>query len=438
MGSILPRRKSSTAKHGASFERWTTLVHLVNKESLTSRFGMLRKDAASGVDGVTWNEYGERLDENVDELLVRMKAWHYRPQPSRRVFIPKEDGRLRPLGIPAIEDKMVQGVVTQILDEIFEDVFLDCSFGFRKERGCHDALRAVNEMISRHPVGFVVDVDIENFFDSVDHKLLMKALETRIADPNFLRLIGRFLRGGVMEEGKFHETDRGTPQGGLLSPVLANVFLHFAVDEWFVRKVKPTVRGYAAMVRYADDLVACFQHRDEAEKFLEALRARFAAVGLKVSEAKTRIVAFGRNEWRNWRNGGSRPGTFDFLGFTHMCATARGGWFMVGVKTSRKRLAKKLKAANQWLRWIRNRVRLADWWKSLVRKTLGHYAYYGVRGNWRAMEDFHYWTEKIAFKWVNRRSQKRSMSWDDFKRFLAFNPLPAPKIHHSLYASAAR
>lgn len=292
--------------------RRTTLVHLLNRESLKSRFGMLRKDAASGVDGVTWREYGERLDENVDSLLARMKAWRYRPKPSRRVFIPKDDGRFRPLGVPAIEDKMVQGVMASILEEIFEVVFRDCSYGFRRGRGCHDALRAVNGMVDRQRVDYVVEVDVENFFDTVDHGLLMKALATRIGDPNFLRLIGRFLKAGVMEEGKYLETDRGTPQGGLLSPILANIFLHYALDEWFERKVRPTLRGFAAMVRYADDFVVGFQHRDEAERFLERLKERFAEVGLKVSEAKTRIVAFGRRAWWDWRDGRARrPGTFD-------------------------------------------------------------------------------------------------------------------------------
>ena len=438
MDSILPRRTSSVAMQGNPSGKWTALIHLLNEKNLKNRFMELRRDAAPGVDGVTWNEYGENLDRNVGELLAHMKAWRYRPQASRRKFIPKEDGRLRPLAIPAVEDKMVQGVMTQILVEIFDGLFLDCSFGFRPGWGCQDALRAVNEMVDRHPVGWIVDVDIENFFDSVDHKLLMKALETRIADPNFLRLIGRFLRGGVMEEGKFIETDRGTPQGGLLSPVLANIFLHYGLDLWFERKVKPTLRGYAAMVRYADDLVLGFEHRVEAETFLERLKERLSEIGLKVSEAKTRIAAFGRDSWRDWRGGGNRPDTFDFLGFTHLCATTRNGRFMVGVKTSRKRLAKKLKAANLWLKGIRNRYRLVDWWRTLARKLLGHYAYYGVRGNHVALREFLFRANRLAFKWINRRSQKRSMTWKQFNRFCKFNPLPTPKVFHSFFPSAAR
>lgn len=431
----LLHRTSNNPMQGNPRGKWTSLMYRFNEEFLQDCFRMLRKGAAAGADGVTVEEYGVDLERNIRDLVTRMKAWSYRPQASRRVFIPKSDGGTRPLAIPAVEDKIVQVGIKRFLDEIFEPVFLEVSFGFREGRGCHDALKALNETVDRHPVNWVLDADIENFFGSVDHKLLMKALEVKIADRNFLRLIGRFLRAGVMEDGSFHESDRGTPQGGIISPVLANVYLHYALDLWFMREAQPQLKGFTRLIRYADDFVVCFQHQNEAEQFLDMLRERLVSLGLNLAEHKTKIVPFGRGPWNDWRNGGNRPGTFDFLGFTHICGTTRKGGFKVDVKTSRKRLTGKLKTLNIWLRKIRCRKKLEDWWPLLCWQLQGYFIYFGVSGNSRSLWSYRDKVKDLVFKWINRRSQKQSFTWEQFVRFQKFNPLPIPRIRHSLYAS---
>jgi group II intron reverse transcriptase/maturase len=396
---------------------------------------MLRKGAAPGIDGVTVSEYGENLDENIKDLITRMKSWQYRPQPARRIDIPKGDGKIRPLAIPAVEDKIVQMGIKQFLNEIFEPVFLDMSYGFRNKLSCHDAIRAVNKSIDRNPVNWVVDADVEDFFGSVDHKLLMKALKVRIADRNFLRLISRFLKSGVMKDGSFWETDRGTPQGGIISPVLGNIYLHYALDLWFEREVVPSMRGFAELIRYADDFVVCFQHKSDAMAFLEMLRERFVSLGLKLASHKTKIVEFGQVPWDDWRNGGNRPGTFDFLGFTHICGTTRRGKFKIEVKTSRKRFVEKLKLMNVWLKKVRCWKKLMEWWPLLRSKLQGHFIYYGITGNSEKIWDYLKWVKTLVFKWINRRSQKRSFTWKRFLKHLRRHPLPKPKIYHSLFAS---
>ncbi|MCD4808833.1 MAG: group II intron reverse transcriptase/maturase [Methanosarcinales archaeon] len=413
--------------------KFTSLVHLLTEDFLKECFRELKRRKSPGIDGVTVNEYEEQLDENLASLVAKLKGKQYNPQPVLRVYIPKPNGDKRPLGIPTVEDKIVQMALKKILEAIFEQDFIDTSYGFRPNRSCHDALEEIDKIIMTGPVNFVVDMDISKFFDTVDHKQLMECLRHRVVDSNLLQLISRFLKSGIMEEGVYCETDQGTPQGGVLSPVLANVYLHYALDLWFETEVIPQLTGYAQLVRYADDFVVCFEKEEEARAFGVALRKRMGKFGLMVSEEKSKIIEFGHCACQKARKYGMKCETFDFLGFTHFCDKTRKGKFKLGRKTSRKKFTQKMTDMNIWLKSIRNLVELEKWWKVLGIKLLGHYRYYGMSGNIRWLQNFYYHTVKLAFKWINRRSQRKSYNWDQFNRFIQFNPLPKPKIYHSLY-----
>ena len=413
--------------------KFTSLVHLLTEDFLEECFSELKRGKSPGIDGVTVNKYEEQLDENLADLVVRLKAKQYKPQPVLRVYIPKPNGDKRPLGIPAVEDKIVQMALKKILEAIFEQDFIDTSYGFRPNRSCHDALKKLDNIIMTGPVNFVVDMDISKFFDTVDHKQLMECLKQRVVDSNLLQLISRFLKSGIMEEGVYCDTDQGTPQGGVLSPVLANVYLHYALDLWFETEVIPQLTGYAQIIRYADDFVVCFENENEAKVFGVALRQRMGEFGLTISEEKSKIIEFGRCACQRVGKYGRKCETFDFLGFTHFCDKTRKGKFKLGRKTSRKKFTQKMNDMNIWFKHIRNRVELKEWWKVIGLKLLGHYRYYGMSGNMRMLRNFHHQIVRLAFKWVNRRSQRKSYNWDQFSRFIHFNPLPKPKIYHSLY-----
>jgi group II intron reverse transcriptase/maturase len=413
--------------------KFTSLAHLLTEDFLKECFRELKKGKSPGIDGVTIGEYAKKLDENIADLIARLKAKQYKPQPVLRVYIPKPNGDKRPLGIPAVEDKIVQMALKKILEAIFEQDFIDTSYGFRPNRSCHDALTELDRIIMNAPINCVVDMDISKFFDTVDHKQLMECLKQRIVDPTLLQLIGRFLKSGIMDEGIYFETDQGTPQGGVLSPVLANVYLHYALDKWFETEVLPQLTGYAQLIRYADDFIVCFEKEGEARVFGVALRQRMSEFGLTISEGKSKIIEFGRCACLRARKSGWKCETFDFLGFTHFCDKTRRGKFKLGRKTSHKKFRQKMKDMNIWLKRIRNLVELKEWWKVLGLKLLGHYRYYGMSGNWRWLQNFYYQIVGLAFKWINRRSQRKSYTWVQFHRFILFNPLPKPKIYHSLY-----
>ena len=427
----------SVRARGNPRERFTSLVHYLTVDFLRECFRELRRNRASGVDGVTVEEYEVRLEENLKDLVGRLKAKRYKPQPVRRVYIRKPKGGKRPLGIPAVEDKIVQMGLKKILEAIFEVDFLDVSFGFRPGRSSHQALYVLDQAVMRRPVNVVVDMDIEKFFDTVEHKWMMKFLGVRIADPNILRLVGRFLRAGVMEDGKYYQIDRGTPQGGILSPLLANIYLHYCLDLWFEKKVKSQLRGYARFIRYADDFVVCFQKAEEAEEFGRILRQRLGKFGLAVSEEKSRIISFGKYPYYSARDEGKKLETFDFLGFTHYCTKTRKGYFKLGRKTSRARYRQKLKETNLWLKEVRNMIKKEDWWEVLRMKLSGHYRYYGVSGNMRDLKAFYNQTVKLAYKWINRRSQKKSYNITQFYKMLEYKPLPKPKIYHRTYTPSS-
>jgi len=413
--------------------KFTSLTQLLNEDFLSRCFDELKRGKAPGIDKVRIEEYEVNKGEKIRELVVKMKGWEYKPKPSRRVYIPKPDGTKRGLGIPAVEDKIVQIGIKKILEAIFEVDFLDVSYGFRPNRSPHEALGVVDKAIMTKPTNYIVDMDIEKFFDTIDHKWLMRCLEQRISDPNFIRLIGRFLKAGVIDEGKFIETDKGTPQGGNLSPILANIYLHYILDLWFEKKVKKQIKGYAQLTRFCDDFIACFQISDEAKAFGKLLEERLAKFGLKIAQDKSRIIEFGKYAWLKAQRTGKKVQTFDFLGFTYYCDKTRKGKFKTGLKTANGKFRQKVKGLNQWLKDVRNLVKLEEWWEILKLKLRGHYNYYGVSGNIRGIRAFYRSAFWLTYKWVNRRSQKKSFNFTQYCRFLKHNPLPEPKIYHSIY-----
>ena len=414
-------------------EKFTSLAHLINERTLAERHRKMEIGKASGVDGETKATYSENLEANLQDLVARMKRQAYKPQPALRKYIPKQGtDKMRPLGLPSYEDKLVQGVLAKILGAIYEQDFLDCSHGFRPGRGCHEALRQLGEIIETRRVNYILDADIRGFFDHVDHEWLMKFVAHRVADPNVLRLIQRFLKAGVMEAGIVYDTPEGTPQGGVISPLLANVYLHYVLDLWFEKAVKRACRGEAYMVRYADDFVCCFQYEDDAKAFYGWLKERLKKFGLEIAEEKTRIIAFGRQAWQSHNNGGDKPGTFDFLGFTHYCGTSRGGWFRVKRKTSRKKYRASLQRVYEWLaknRHLPMRVMM----RTLRPKVAGNHRYYGITDNLPMLRKFNYQVRKALYKWLNRRSQRRSLTWEQLDKFLKAFPLPKPVIHVNIY-----
>jgi RNA-directed DNA polymerase len=415
--------------------RFISLAHHINVESLTLTHQKMNGRKAAGVDGITKEEYGENLEENLSSLDDRMKRQAYKPQPVRRCYIPKPGtDKKRPLGLPSYEDKLVQGTLAPILNAIYEADFLDCSYGFRPGRGCHGALRELGRIIETKRVNYIVDADIKGFFDHVDHGWLLKFLELRIGDPNIIRLIARFLKAGVMEAGIIYGTPEGTPQGGVISPILANVYLHYVLDLWFEKRVRRQSKGEAHLIRYADDFVCCFEYKEDAEAFHTALVDRLKGFGLELAEDKTRIIAFGRHaEDESRKNSGGKPETFDFLGLTHYCSKSRRGWFRVKRRTSRKKFRASMQRCKEWLRKNRNKP-AKELMATLRAKLIGYYRYYGVTDNSKMLNNYLYQVKRLLYKWLNRRSQKRSFDWEAFEnRFLKLSPLPKPRIYVSLY-----
>jgi len=413
---------------------FTSLAHLLNKKFLRECYLELGRDRASGIDGVSWQAYGENLNENLANLVKRMKAKQYKPQPVKRVYIPKNEHEKRPLGLPSLEDKIVQKGISRILEAIYEQDFLDCSYGFRPNRSCHDALRAVDQTIMKRPVRYVIEADIKGFFDNVSHNWLLKMLEVRIKDPSFLFLIRRFLKAGYIEEGRLVKTEQGTPQGGNLSPMLANIFLHYVLDLWFEKRIKPQMAGQVYLVRYADDFLIMVQRQSDACKMEQVLRDRFEKFSLILHPKKTRIISFSRKEPDNAKRQGRKPNTFEFLGFTHYWKQSlEGGWYMLSRRTSAKRFRRACKAMNEWLRFVRNWCKTKIWWQILASKLRGHYQYYGISGNSKMLKMFYYQVMRMVHKWLNRRSQRNRWNWDRYLNYLRNYPLPLPHIVHKFY-----
>ncbi|CEI82092.1 Group II intron-encoded protein LtrA [Oceanobacillus oncorhynchi] len=428
------RRIAELAKENKDMV-FTSLAHLLNEENPKQCHKELPNKKATGINEVTKEEYGANLDENINNLVSRMKGKKYRPVPVRRTYIDKPGTKKkRPLGIPEHEDKIVQRGIAKILNAIYENDFLDSSFGFRPQRNCHDALKTLNVYIEKRYTSYVVDVDIKGFFDNVDHKWMMTFLEHRINDPSFLRIIGRFLKGGYMEEGKYYRTESGAPQGGIISPIVGNIYLHYVLDSWFEKKIRKESRGQTYMVRYADDFVCCFQYKSDAEAFYHKLRKRLNKFHLEMAEEKTSIIPFGRfaeEDCKRKKKG--KPPTFDFLGFTHYCSRSRNGRFRVKRKSSSKKVKAKLKRHKEWLqkhrtmdiRLIMGRINLA---------LQGYYNYYCITDNIYEVRNFYDKVKQLLFKWMNRRSQKKSFSWEKFRLFLQKYPLISPEIRVNIYS----
>ncbi len=418
-------------------EKFTSLAHLINEEMLLECHNELKANKAAGVDEVTKAEYEENLQENIKRLHESLKDMTYIPQPVRRVYIPKPGkSELRPLGIPAYEDKIVQLAISKILTAIFEQDFMNFSYGFRPHRSAHDALRSLNETIMTKKINWIVDADIKGFFEHVDHAWMMRCLEVRIADTSLLRIIARILKSGVMENGEISQNEEGTPQGGIISPILANIYLHYVLDLWFEKIMKKRFKGSAEMVRYADDFICGFQYKEEAETFYNELIERLKKFNLEIAKDKSKIIEFGRFAAGDRKaRGEGKPETFDFLGFTHYCGVSRNGKFRVKRKTSRKKFRAAIQKMKKWIRSNRTKT-INELRKEIAIKLVGHYRYYGITDNGQMMEKYKYITEKEFFKWLNRRSQSKSYTWEKFRKYLNEKPLPSPKIYVKIWEKA--
>ena len=412
---------------------FTSIGHLINKDLLRKCHEAMDGGKAVGIDGVTKEEYGQNLDENLDGLVERLKRKAYKPQPARRVEIPKDNGKTRPLSIYCYEDKLVQAALKEVLEAVFEPLFPDTMMGFRPGRGCHQALRSLNFMIEKRLTHYVVDADIRGFFDNLDHEWIIQFIEKKIKDPNIIRLVRRMLKAGIMKDFQWEPSLTGSGQGSVCSPVIANIYMYYVLAWWFEMNVRPFMRGNSGLVIYADDFVACFQYKDEAEKFYRALIRRLGRFGLSLAEEKSRLIEFGWFAEENRRKRGEgKPETFDFLGFTHYCSKSRDGRFRVKRKTSRKKFTKKCKEMNQRIKKMRN-CELSYIFKKLNETLVGYYHYYGITDNYDSLELFRRAIVRMLYKWLNRRSQRKSCNWEQFNDILAQHPLARPKIYVNIY-----
>ena len=413
----------------------TTLAHHMDLDWLREAYQRTRKDGAVGVDGQTAADYEANLEVNLRLLLERAKSGRYKAPPVRRVHIPKGDGKqTRPLGIPTFEDKILQRAVVMLIEPIYEQDFCDCSFGFRPGRSAHKALQRLWREVMGMGGGWVIDLDICKFFDSLDHKHLKEILRHRVGDGVVLRLISKWLHAGVLEDGHTLYSEKGSPQGGVASPLLANVYLHEVLDTWFERDVRSHVRGRCALIRYADDAVMVFERQNDAERVMEVLPKRFEKYGLTLHPDKTRLVRFQPPTDSPERSDDDQnSGTFDFLGFTHFWAKSRKGRWVVKQKTAKSRFTRTIRSLWQWCRKHRHWP-VAKQCEMLGHKLRGHYAYYGITGNHSSLDKLRWWAERVWHYWLNRRSSRAHMPWPRFQRLLARYPLPPAKLYVSMYA----
>ena len=415
---------------------FTSLAYHMDLGWLHEAYRRTRKDGAVGVDGQSAEEYEKELGKNLEELLERAKSGTYFAPPVRRVHIPKgtRGNETRPIGIPTFEDKVLQRAVQMVLEPLYEQDFLDCSYGFRPGRSAHDALERVWEGLMGMGGGWTIDLDIRKFFDTLDHANLREILKRRVSDGVLLRLIGKWLNAGVLEGGEVSYPERGTPQGGVISPMLSNVYLHEVLDKWFSNEVKPRLKGDAFLIRFADDAVLVFAQKGDAERVMEVLPKRFGKYGLTIHPEKTRLIWFGRPAGEGERREPPRWERFNFLGFTHYWGRSRKGQWVVKRKTEASRFTRALKKVAEWCR--RNRhLPLEDQQRALAQKLRGHYAYYGITGNGRNLSSFLYEVQRAWRKWLMRRSRGQYIRWERFRELLRRYPLPAVRVVHSCYSA---
>jgi len=410
-----------------------SLSNKIDHEWLREAYRRIRKDAATGVDGQTAAEFGEHLDEELPRLLNEAKSGRYRAPPVRRVHIPKAGGESRPIGIPTIRDKVLQRAVAMVLEPVYEQDFVDFSYGFRPGRSAHDALKHLRDGLWEMNGGWVLDVDISKFFDTLDHGCLRDILRQRVVDGVVVRLIGKWLNAGVLEGGVVSRSGGGTPQGGVISPLLANIYLHEALDKWWLREVVPRLMGRAFAVRYADDFVLVFSNYEDARRVQAVLPRRFGKFGLTLHPQKTRLVRFERPGGER----DDRPDTFDFLGFTHYWAKSRKGRWVPKQRTARDRYQRSVRNISEWCRRWRH-LPVPEQAAVLGNKLRGHYQYYGITGNWRALARLYRKTTRIWHKWLSRRSQRAFLNWEPFIGLLSRNPLPIPQAYRSTYRLPAK
>lgn len=415
-------------------EIFTSIYHLINKELLMECFNEIDSSKATGIDKVTKDMYYANLNDNLDKLVEKLKTMSFRPSPARKVNIPKANGKLRGLAIANIEDKIVQMAVKKLVEAIYEPKFTNNMFGFRPNKSCHDALKYLNYCIETKYTNYILDADIKGYFDNINHDKLMKCLELHIKDKKLLRLIKRFLKAGIMENGIYVKGEVGTPQGSILSPILANIYMHYSLMLWFDTKIKPKYYGFIEIINYADDMVICFQYEGVAKEVYKQMENRLKICGLEFAKDKTRLIEFGRFASNNRKNKGmGKPETFDFLGFTHYCSSSyKTGRFRIKRKTSKKKFKQKAQEFKIWIKENRNRP-LKEIMPTIRRKLIGHYNYYGVTDNVKGLDRFAFEVRKLLFKWLNRRSQKKSYTFETFNLMLLFYPLPNPKIKVNIY-----
>jgi group II intron reverse transcriptase/maturase len=407
--------------------------HVTDVDNLRACYEALEADKAVGVDGVTKQEYGRNLEENLQDLSNRLKRMGYRPQPKRRSYIPKPgNDKGRPLGISCFEDKLVELSLKRVLEMIYEEAFEDSSYGYRPRRSQHECLDKLGRTIQQKRVNHIVEADIRGFFDKVNHEWMLKFMEHRIGDPRILRLINRMLRGGIMEDGLVRASNEGTPQGSILSPLLSNIYLHYTLDLWFSHYIRKRSRGEAYYFRFADDFVACFQYKADAEAFKESLGDRLGKFSLELAIEKTRCIEFGRCARENARKRGQKPEEFTFLGFTHYCGKTKRGYFKVKRRTGRKKFGQSIREFTDWARRSRNVLKKGVMLRRAKSRVTGHLNYYAITDNSERCTSYINHVTRILFKWLNRKSQRKAYTWEGYLQALKWVGWPKPYIRKDL------